>query len=1092
MRPVRASAAYVTMFLVIVGMVVAPAGAAPPEPQQPPETPAADIWEPEPFDEDEPGGPPPSEPWDPGVPDEATQQQRSARSSVQAPGPNQALGDSGSYTFHEFWMDGDEGAQAIKVNVGAGNLFIRAQMSELAGPGVPASASRVYNSQFDSTRTNMANWVEDFTILGLFVEGEVLRYYDGTGAQWVFSRSGNSWEAPAGLNAELSRAQDGTWRLVYNKTGEQVSFNPSGWPAGRMDRNGVGVTYGYNSDRVTSITDATGKTINLDYYPAGTGHILDTVRAAGRSTDFSYEHASNGSPMRLTVANENGIGRPTWTMRYDNIMRLTQMSGAGRSISFTYDSSNRVTKVTQSRSGESNVVTQFAYTSTGTTVTDPRGNTVKYDIDDQWRVTKTTDQLDRERSQTWTANSDVETLTDAFGTGGEAGNVTETTYDTLNNQTSITMPTGAAVQARYTAGPDCPAAQSGNPYLVKCTISAQGNTASMTYDAAGNLTEQRDTTPNGVAATHRYTYEGQNGSVCGGHPGQICTATDPRGKVTTYSYTKGMVSRITPPAPLGATSYTYDTVGRVTSVTDGNGDTTRYAYDAADRITRTTYDNGQTLTSTYNPDGTLASQTDSASGVTISNTYNLLGNTTTEKVTYPGAAFPYPTVGATVAMAYDAAGNLTSTNETGELHHYVYDAANQLARTYPDSGSCTTSGKSAAASGCVKFTYDKNGAETSRAFPGGARQDTTRDASGRAIRITAVDRSGAKKSDIGYSYARGGADSVVVQKRTSHLEQGIPAGASTAYAYDSLDRLTSATETAGGRTNASWKYVYDAANNRTSQTRSGTTGHTAGTITYAYNAANQITSTSADTSTWAYDRAGNQTRNGITGETTSYGDRLQVTGRNGTSVGNFGDGNAHRLAAGTTQYLTTDRGVAQRTAPFASRSVSYHRGADGDVLGYTTGGATRYLTADHQGSTVGVFADDGTWLGGYSYSPYGEARYSAPEADIPRNHMRYIGQLEDGGGTYKLGARYYDSSLGRFTQMDPAGQDSNPYGYASCNPVNQVDPTGLRNCLPLGIAAAVHGFTWSAAITATGVGAPVGLSITAGVAVFWLVASSLC
>ncbi len=43
----------------------------------------------------------------------------------------------------------------------------------------------------------------------------------------------------------------------------------------------------------------------------------------------------------------------------------------------------------------------------------------------------------------------------------------------------------------------------------------------------------------------------------------------------------------------------------------------------------------------------------------------------------------------------------------------------------------------------------------------------------------------------------------------------------------------------------------------------------------------------------------------------------------------------------------------------------------------------------------------------------------------------------------KLGQRYYDPSLGRFMQRDPRGGG---YGYASDNPVNFTDPSGLENC----------------------------------------------
>jgi RHS repeat-associated protein len=71
--------------------------------------------------------------------------------------------------------------------------------------------------------------------------------------------------------------------------------------------------------------------------------------------------------------------------------------------------------------------------------------------------------------------------------------------------------------------------------------------------------------------------------------------------------------------------------------------------------------------------------------------------------------------------------------------------------------------------------------------------------------------------------------------------------------------------------------------------------------------------------------------------------------------------------------------------------------------------------------------------------PYGE----------PRTHTgtqqpyRYTSTYLDPSGLYKMGARHYDPALGRFTQPDPSGQENNPYLYATGDPVNHSDPTGL-------------------------------------------------
>ncbi|QCR42094.1 hypothetical protein C1N74_15995 (plasmid) [Microbacterium sp. SGAir0570] len=92
---------------------------------------------------------------------------------------------------------------------------------------------------------------------------------------------------------------------------------------------------------------------------------------------------------------------------------------------------------------------------------------------------------------------------------------------------------------------------------------------------------------------------------------------------------------------------------------------------------------------------------------------------------------------------------------------------------------------------------------------------------------------------------------------------------------------------------------------------------------------------------------------------------------------------------------------------------------------------------------MGMFTATGTYSGGYSYAPYGEARATSTNGAVAANNLRYIGEHHEGAGIYKLGARYYDTTQGRFTQMDPSGQEDNAYAYASCNPINIQDPTGL-------------------------------------------------
>jgi RHS repeat-associated protein len=692
-------------------------------------------------------------------------------------------------------------------------------------------------------------------------------------------------------------------------------------------------------------------------------------------------------------------------------------------------------------------------------VTNANGAASTYAYDDQGRVVSATDALGRARAQTWTANSDVQSATDALGSGSLPGNQSTSSYDELNNTTKTELPTGAAASAVYAAGADCSSA-GGDSFQVKCTTDASGNTASYDYDTAGNITATKDTTAGGTGAvSQRYTYDTANRTVCGGFAGQVCTSTDGNGNTTKYTYnTAGNLTKVTPPAPQGATTYTYDSLSRVTSVTDGNGDTTDYGYDLRDRQILSKFDGGTTLATTYYPNGLAQYQSDSFTG-TKQFEYDTRGNVTQQIGALAGLLNKY---------TYDPAGNLLTFENNGAVTANTYNAASELVFQREPGGTCPTSGNPTAGSGCTVFFYNANGAEIRRVFPAGAQVLTTRDESGRATRIQAKNAAGAVTADVGYSYALGTTDTTQIRTRTSYREQGITAGAVTSYSYDSLDRVTKAEEKTGSAVSASWSYGYDAAGNRTTQTKVGATGSAAGTTTYTYDGANRLTNTSADTAAWSYDAAGNQTRSGLTGATTAYGDRGQVQTIGTTNFTQFGHGNTEQLSAtGGRSFTASVLGLSSQNT--GAGVQSFGRTPDGQAVSYRVT-ASHYYVYDSLGSVLGMFSASGSWEGGYSYSPYGEARATGTDTAVTTNPLRYIGGYQESTNLYKLGARYYDATTGRFTQHDPSGQESHPYAYAACNPINNSDPSGLE-CHPSAGAAAEVGGDISTGAMVVGVGA---------------------
>ena len=113
---------------------------------------------------------------------------------------------------------------------------------------------------------------------------------------------------------------------------------------------------------------------------------------------------------------------------------------------------------------------------------------------------------------------------------------------------------------------------------------------------------------------------------------------------------------------------------------------------------------------------------------------------------------------------------------------------------------------------------------------------------------------------------------------------------------------------------------------------------------------------------------------------------------------------------------------------------------DGTSFGY-------YLN-DEQGSVWYLTGSDGSIRNHYRYSAFGET--ITAEETVP-NRLRYNGQMADGlTGLYYLRARYYNASLGRFTQEDVIYNDGlNLYAYCNSNPVMYSDPSGFaKQCDP--------------------------------------------
>lgn len=228
-------------------------------------------------------------------------------------------------------------------------------------------------------------------------------------------------------------------------------------------------------------------------------------------------------------------------------------------------------------------------------------------------------------------------------------------------------------------------------------------------------------------------------------------------------------------------------------------------------------------------------------------------------------------------------------------------------------------------------------------------------------------------------------------------------------------------------------------------------------ITYTYDADNLIIGSSTSDDDYTNDDNGNLTSNPDTGLETSYGardDAQSFTLNADTAEAQiFGETNNDRkLFNGQIEYRSDTRLHRISDEDNPEEGVTYSldpRGGGAFGMKETDGSTaaaeadTTFFVTDRLGSVVVLPDNDGEYAGGYSYDPYGQERVTT-EGVAEENILRYAGtQYDIDTGLYKMGHRYYDPSIGRFTQPDPSGGENNQFAYAANNPINNTDPLGL-------------------------------------------------
>ena len=179
----------------------------------------------------------------------------------------------------------------------------------------------------------------------------------------------------------------------------------------------------------------------------------------------------------------------------------------------------------------------------------------------------------------------------------------------------------------------------------------------------------------------------------------------------------------------------------------------------------------------------------------------------------------------------------------------------------------------------------------------------------------------------------------------------------------------------------------------------------------------------------------------------TYNDRDQTTAVNGEAIADGDLTQGERLAYGNTRFSNTILGLTHYTDGTTDTSVV--REPNGQLTGLhrSAGADRRYPLTDALGSVVALTDAIGAQTDTYRYDPYGRVPESTGTTPNP---FKFTGEHRDPSGTHKIGAGYYRSGLGQWTQPDPYGhvnptdpQEGHSYAYVGNNPCNYTDLTGM-------------------------------------------------
>lgn len=344
--------------------------------------------------------------------------------------------------------------------------------------------------------------------------------------------------------SDLKKNVDGSF--IW-KAGDGVTykFNSQGKLVIITDKSNQSINYSYEQNRVVRISDSSGKSICLTY--DNKKHVRQAV-CPGKKT-ISYYYGQSGNLIKVSTNSEDAMN-----YAYDTNHRLIKISDVmgGVTLRKNYDTLGRTIRKRKDMIEDitgSLIVKTYDDIFRPIKEEDRLGNSVSYQYDEENNITKTILE-DKWRRSTVFEHDQHERITKILNPLNQS---TEFHYDSTGNITSF--------------------------------VDANKNAMNFHYDESGNLLGFQD------AMGNQWKQELD-------HLSRPISITDPFGDKVLLTYLSDGNKLESIESPTGTIQYQYDKKGRISKITDQNGNATELFYDARDIMMGVRDALGQTWTFT--------------------------------------------------------------------------------------------------------------------------------------------------------------------------------------------------------------------------------------------------------------------------------------------------------------------------------------------------------------------------------------------------------------------------------------------------------------------------------------------------------------